>query len=194
MILMRSRKNLYSTLLWVSAVLVFATPVHAAKPDLAGKTVTVDQNKDGKIDHWEVYDSRGVRSLIASDTNADGQPDSWKHPIRGMLILREKDRNYDGRVDDRMVTDFIYDKTLKLHRHLPLWKELDEDYDGVIDAYRVRGEQNPIPDRCGQAIDPSHWSEAKEAAIVKAEEEASVKKSMESDNVLQMNARQAIQS
>ncbi len=188
----KDKKSMRAAFFIALVLLISSAPALAAKPELAGQTVPSDQNQDGKVDHWEIYNTKGVRILVASDTNADGKADSWKHPIRAMLILREKDRNHDGSVDERMVTDFIYDKTLKIHRHLPLWREIDEDHDGKIDVYRVRGEQNPVPDRRGEAMDLSPWSEAKEAAIAKAQEDAAAKKSMESDNVQQMNARQAL--
>jgi hypothetical protein len=184
------------TLLLIAGLLsaVLGGVALAANPELAGKTVPADQNKDGRPDHWVTYNANGVRALIASDTNADGKPDSWKHPIRGMMILKEKDRNFDGRVDDRQVTDFVYDKTLKFNRHLYQWREMDDDYDGVVDTYRVRGEKTPNPDRRGTKIDPTPWSEAKEAAIAKERAAQSSGGSVAKEQVLQMNARQAIQS
>jgi hypothetical protein len=189
------RKIFQSFLL--AAVLLAAGPardVWAADPALAGKTVPADQDKDGRPDHWVTYNANGVRALIASDTNGDGKPDSWKHPIRGMMILKEKDRNFDGRVDDRQVTDFVYDKTLKFNRHLYQWRETDDDFDGIVDTYRVRGEKTPNPDRRGTRIDPAPWSEAKEAAIAKERAAQSSGGSAAKEQVLQMNARQAIQS
>lgn len=161
----------------------------AADPKLAGKTVPSDQDKNGKPDHWVTYDDRGVRALIASDTNGDQKPDSWKHPIRAMMILREKDRNFDGRVDDRQVTDLIYDKNLKFDRHLYLWKESDDNHDGTIDTYRVRGEKNPVPNRVGQKMDPLPWSFAKEAAAESEQQSRAAEKTVAGEQVRQMNAR-----
>lgn len=168
------------------------TAAEAAKPELAGKTVPSDQSKDGKMDHWETYDSRGVKVLIASDTNQDGRPDYWKHPIHAMNILREKDRNYDGRIDQRQATDFIYDKVLKFQRHLYVWIESDDNFDGVIDVYRVRGVREPSPNRIGQKIDQTPWSSAKEAKIAVEKRKAAAEKTRAGEQVKQMNARQSM--
>lgn len=170
-------------------ILLSASQALAADPKLAGKTVPVDQDKNGKPDHWVTYNEKGVRVLIASDTNGDAKPDYWKHPIKAMMILREKDRNFDGRVDDRQVTDFIYDKVLKFNRHLYLWRESDDNYDGKVDVYKVRGEKEPKPDRRGQAIDPAPWSEVKEAALAAQQSQAAADRSPEKEQVAQMNAR-----
>jgi hypothetical protein len=167
-----------------------APAAQAADPKLAGQTVPADQDKNGKPDHWVTYNAQGVRVLIASDTNADGRPDVWRHPIRAMMILREHDRNFDGRVDERQVTDFIYDRILKFSRHVYLWRESDDDYDGKIDTHKVRGEKEPKPDRRGQTIDPAPWSEAKEAAIAAQQPSRdAAAKTAEKEQVAQMNAR-----
>ena len=175
-------------------VMTASTAVFAANPDLAGQTVSADQNKDGKPDHWVTYNDEGVRVLIASDTNDDGKPDFWKHPIRGLMILKEKDLNFDGRVDDRQVSDFVYDKTLKFNRNLYVWREIDSNYDGVVDVYKVRGNKNPVPDHRGQKIDTSPWSIAKEAAMEQEQNASGGAKSAEAEQVRQMNARQAMRS
>ncbi len=191
--LSRFKKSAASAFLVLLTALNFASSAaQAADLKLAGKTVQADQDKDGKPDHWITYDSQGVRALIASDTNGDGKPDSWKHPLRGMTILRERDRNFDGRVDERQVTDFIYDKTLKFNRHLYIWKESDGNHDGVIDLYKVRGEKSPKPDRVGQKMDPSPWSEAKEAAAEAQRKLTDAENSAEVEQVRQMNARQGL--
>lgn len=174
----------------VLAVSVSCGAVFAADPELAGKTIQADQNKDGKTDRWITYNSNGVRALVAADADGDGVPESWSHPIRGLMILREKDRNKDGRVDERMVTDFIHDNTLKFGRHLPLWRESDDNFDGVIDVYKVRGEKAPSPDRRGQKMDTTHWTEAKEAAIERERSAADAGNSKGAEQVRQMNARQ----
>lgn len=162
---MRFDHHFFSAAVLIAGLGVVIIPAaHAANPKLAGQTIASDQDKNGKPDHWETYDSRGVKVLVASDTNNDGKPDYWKHPIRGMMLLREKDRNHDGAVDDRQVTDFIYDKTLKFNRHLYVTREADENYDGKIDLYRVRGERKPVPDKTGQLMDAAPWSVEKDAA------------------------------
>lgn len=173
-------------------LMIVSTAALAANPELAGQTVSADQNKDGKPDHWITYNDKGVRVLISSDTNEDGKPDSWKHPIRGMMILKEKDLNFDGRVDDRQVSDFMYDKTLKFSRHLYLWRETDTNFDGVVDVYKIRGQRNPSPDHRGQKMDTTPWSEAKEAAIASERAAESAGKGAVAEQVRQMNARQAM--
>ena len=162
----------------------------AADMKLAGKTVPVDLNNDGKTDHWKTYDARGVQVLVTKDTNHDGKPDSWLHPVRGMVIFREQDRNFDGRVDDRQTTDFIYDNVLKFSRHLYLWREADDNFDGVVDVYRVRGNKNPTPNHEGQKMDVTPWSEAKEAAAAQEQSKAASEKTASTEQVRQMNARQ----
>jgi hypothetical protein len=171
--------------------LMAAVPALAAKPELAGQTIPSDQNADRKPDHWESYDSRGVKVLVASDTNLDGKPDYWKHPIRAMMILRERDRNFDGRVDERSVTDFIYDRALKFNRHLSLWRESDDDFNGAIDVYKVRGEALPKPDRRGLQIDPAPWSIAKDAKTNSAKS-ADAATSLEKTQIDQMNLKQSM--
>lgn len=170
---------------------LFGGPAFAADPKLAGQTVPADQDRDGRPDHWITYNDNGVRVLISSDTNGDGKPDYWKHPIRGLMILKERDTNFDGRVDDRQVSDFIYDKALKINRNLYLWRETDTDFDGTVDVYKVRGNKNPVPDHRGQKMDVTPWSVSKEAAQEQAKAAAG---SVEMEQVRQMNARQAMRS
>jgi len=115
-----------------------------------------DKNFDGKVDRWDYYDEEEVYRRTAKDTNQDGKPDSWMfHEPGGAVKLREYDLNFDGKVDKRQLTEFTMDKRLKIPRHLYIWKEEDKDFDGVIDAYRVRGEKDPVPNRLGQPIDPN---------------------------------------
>lgn len=167
-----------------------AVSAHAADIKLAGQTVASDQDKNGRPDHWETYSSRGIKVLVASDTNGDGKADSWKHPVRALLILRERDMNFDGKVDDRKVTDFIYDPTFKFNRHLPVWQEADKNFDGVTDLFRIRGEKNPSPDRTGQPIDPTPWSPAKEKSATLERLAAEADQTKAKEQVRQMNARQ----
>lgn len=175
----------------VSCALLMLIPAVAGAADKkpAGQIVASDQDKNGKPDHWQTYDSDGRSILVASDTNQDGKPDYWKHPVRGLVILRERDRNFDGKVDDRQLTDFIYDSTLKFNRHLPLWHELDGNFDGTIDMYRVRGQKKPLPDRTGQPIDPAPWSEAKEISKTSDRRLSQAEKTITREQVRQMNAR-----
>lgn len=162
----------------------------AADKKLAGQTIASDQDKNGRPDHWTTYSASGVKVLIASDTNGDGRPDSWKHPLQALLILREKDLNFDGKVDDRQVTDFLYDKNLKFNRHMFVWREADENFDGKIDLYRVRGQKKPFPDKVGQSMDAAPWSEAKEASEEMSRLIAASEDTRTVDRVRQMNARQ----
>jgi hypothetical protein len=175
-------------------LMMASTTALAANPELAGQTVTADQNKDGKPDHWITYNDKGVRVLISSDTNEDGKPDFWKHPIRGLMILKEKDLNFDGRVDDRQVSDFVYDKTLKFNRNLYVWREMDTNFDGVVDVYKVRGNKNPVPDHIREKMDTSPWSIAKEAAIEQERKASETSRSAEAEQVRQMNERQSLRS
>jgi len=111
-----------------------------------------DKNFDGKVDQWDYYDEEGIYRRTAKDTNGDGQPDRWRYTEGPGVMLREVDRNFDGKVDRRQLTQFMMDRRLNIPRHLYIWKEEDNDFDGVIDIFRVRGEKDPEPTRLGEVI------------------------------------------
>ena len=135
-----------------------------------------DKNFDGKIDQWDYYDHEEAYRSTAKDTNLDGKPDKWRYIEGPGVNLHEYDKNFDGKIDSRWLSQFMMDKRLKFPRHLYIWKEEDQDFDGVIDVYRVRGEKDPQPTRIGTPIDPNFKTipEAvpEEEKTAKAEESA----------------------
>lgn len=93
----------------------------------------------------------------ASDTNGDGKPDKFYTFLKGrMLVLREYDRNFDGKIDRRALAEW---GTIRygpgqppMPGYLNLWSEEDNDFDGKIDVYKERGNKNPPRDRIGKPI------------------------------------------
>jgi len=129
-------------------------------------TAEVDSDFDGKIDKWIIYDAEGSQKQVAKDTNRDGKPDQFVTYLQGRdLILKEYDRNFDGRIDmrtlkqwdqNRKITTFINGRPgwLPNPSYLTLRKEEDSNFDGKIDVYRERGNKNPPSDKIGTEIDP----------------------------------------
>jgi hypothetical protein len=112
-----------------------------------------DRDHDGRIDRWSYYSAAGVLYRIAHDRNLDGEPDSFKYMEKGRdIVLREDDKNYDGNIDRRSLTEWAYMKNTKTHGYRYIWTEQDNDFDGIIDKYRVRGEKNPVPNKMGSNI------------------------------------------
>lgn len=117
-----------------------------------------DRDHDGKIDGWDFYDAQGILTRSARDSNADGKPDSFKLMLKGReIILREDDKNADGKIDKRRLTQWALIKrgpgdpgTLG---YKTLWREEDNDFDGIIDVYKERGNAEAGKEKIGQAMD-----------------------------------------
>src|SRR6516162_8946961 len=86
---------------------------------------TDDRNGDGRPDVWRTYDREGLVIEQAIDSNFDGRSDVHEYYVRGALVHRESDRNFDDRVD--LVEDF--DATT--HEHVR--SVVDSDFDGTAD-------------------------------------------------------------
>ena len=86
---------------------------------------TDDRNGDGRPDVWRTYDREGLVIEQAIDSNFDGRSDVHEYYVRGALVHRESDRNFDDRVD--LVEDF--DATT--HEHVR--SVIDSDFDGTAD-------------------------------------------------------------
>lgn len=124
-----------------------------------------DSNGDGKTDAWYYYNDKGVLTYVVADTNKDGQPDTVRRFLKGRnLVLREYDRNFDGKIDKRVLTQWDPNLTIsvpngnKMTRiprpgYVALWTEEDNNYDGKIDVYKERGNKNPDQKRIGQPMD-----------------------------------------
>ncbi len=127
---------------------------------------TSDSDFDGVIDTWQQYDSAGNLKTSARDTNKDGKPDVFLEFLKGRnLVLRESDRNFDGKIDRRWLTQWDPSKRLMtgmsnnrpqyslVPGYITLWAEEDNNFDGKIDAYTERGNQNPPKDRLGKPME-----------------------------------------
>ncbi len=124
----------------------------------------VDQDGDGKPERWDVFDSHGQMKNLASDSNHDGKPDYFQELLKGRdLVLREYDRNYDGKIDERMLMRWDNNKKIPTFvRGKPgwiptpgytwIWIEEDNDFDGKIDVYGERGHGHPSKARIGQKM------------------------------------------
>lgn len=65
----------------------------------APKNIASDSNKDGKPDHWQLYDQNGQVAKVEVDTNFDGKVDQWAFYENGKIKKAEKDSDYDGKPD-----------------------------------------------------------------------------------------------
>ncbi|OIO38020.1 MAG: hypothetical protein AUJ72_03310 [Candidatus Omnitrophica bacterium CG1_02_46_14] len=126
----------------------------------------IDSDYDGKLDEWVIYDAEGRVKARVKDTNHDGKPDYFQTFIQGRgVVLREYDRNFDGRIDRRMlmqwdgnkkITTFLNGRLGSIPNpgYVYIWKEEDNDYDGKIDVYQERGNKKPSTEKIGKEMDP----------------------------------------
>lgn len=60
-----------------------------------------DQNRDGRFERKELYDTAGMLTAVRHDRNGDNQPDEWLQYKDTILIAILYDDDFDGRVDRR---------------------------------------------------------------------------------------------
>jgi hypothetical protein len=60
-----------------------------------------DDDRDGRYEKKEIFDSAGVLTSVRRDRNGDNQPDEWLQYKEMVLIAILYDDDYDGRVDRR---------------------------------------------------------------------------------------------
>jgi len=60
-----------------------------------------DDDRDGRFEKKELYDTTGVLTSVRRDRNGDNQPDEWEQYKETILIAILYDDDYDGRVDRR---------------------------------------------------------------------------------------------
>jgi len=125
---------------------------------------TADIHFDGKIDSWSYFDEAGVLKNSARDLNHDGKPDSFSEFLKGRnLVLKEFDRNFDGKIDRRSLVQWDPNKGVNVYNggrvqriptpgYTTLWSEEDNDFDGKIDVYKERGNKNPPTEKIGKSI------------------------------------------
>ncbi len=165
----------------------------------------VDRDSDGTVDEWEAYDSEGRLKTDARDGNKDGKPDQFWAMIQGRnVVLREADRNYDGRIDMRSLNQWDPEKrlttmagsrvvTTSTPGYVSLWIEQDDDFDAKIDIYRERGNKNPSPSKIGQAMSPAPVTLAeltqKEEKEEKEEEQEIIQANNVEDRIKRLNEK-----
>ena len=103
--------------------------------------------------------------INGKDTNGDGKPDRFSLFVKGReLVLREADRNFDGKIDRRALQRWNGDKKIRTFINnrvssIPtpgyenVWVEEDNDYDGKVDVYKEKGKKDAGNDRVGKPID-----------------------------------------
>lgn len=60
-----------------------------------------DNDKDGRFEIKELYDTAGVLTSVRRDRNGDNIPDQWEQYKQQILIAILYDDDFDGRVDRR---------------------------------------------------------------------------------------------
>lgn len=126
-------------------------------------TSELDRDFDGKVDTWTQYDDKGMTLRTAKDTNMDGKADYFKQMVRGRdLIIKEYDRNHDGKIDRRIMSEWDPNKKMSIFTNklesiaMPgyrnVWREEDNDFDGKIDAYWERKKPDAGKDKIGKPI------------------------------------------
>lgn len=60
-----------------------------------------DDDRDGRFEKKELYDTAGVLTSVRRDRNGDLQPDQWEQYKETILIAILYDDDFDGRVDRR---------------------------------------------------------------------------------------------
>jgi antitoxin component YwqK of YwqJK toxin-antitoxin module len=108
---------------------------------LKPKEIKMDRNHDGKVDHIEIYDAKGIISKIENDTKGDGKIDEWVYyeneiPVKaerdltgsgkpnmtlfydnkGHVIRSEADTKGDGKIDERVY--YENDKPVKAEKDI----------------------------------------------------------------------------
>ncbi|WP_437311661.1 hypothetical protein [Sorangium sp. So ce388] len=85
----------------------------------------VDLNLDGAIDAFIYYDAKGAERRRESDFDRDGRADEIAHLERGVVVLKERETNFDDKLDT-----WDYYEGARLVR-----RERDSDGDQVIDQW-----------------------------------------------------------
>ncbi|WP_434048221.1 MULTISPECIES: hypothetical protein [Sorangium] len=96
----------------------------------------VDLNLDGAIDAFIYYDATGAERRRESDFDRDGRADEIAHYERGVVVLKERETNFDDKLD----TWDYYEGTRLVRR------ERDSDGDQIIDQWWQFN--NPNDERC----------------------------------------------
>ncbi|WP_438020879.1 hypothetical protein WMF18_18235 [Sorangium sp. So ce315] len=96
----------------------------------------VDLNLDGAIDAFIYYDATGAERRRESDFDRDGRADEIAHYERGVVVLKERETNFDDKID---TWDFYEGSRL-------VRRERDSDGDQIVDQWWQFN--NPNDERC----------------------------------------------
>ena len=104
-----------------------------------------DEDHDGRKETQRIYEN-DVLKRIVRDTNGDGKPDLFKEFLKGRnLIMVERDRNFDGRVDQKKLQEWSMRRLVPGQPPIPgyisLSKDEDNDFDGKFELHWKRGDR-----------------------------------------------------
>ncbi len=138
-----------------------------------------DRNLDGKTDYERLHNSKGSMIQELRDSNADEKWDSFATFPQGTreIVLRETDRNFDGKIDRRSYEMWDANKSIVVPQatgfsrtpvpgYSVVWAEEDDDYDGIIDQYRNR--EDKTKDLKGKKMNVEHAAVPQEASKKKS--------------------------
>ncbi len=110
-----------------------------------------DRNLDGRIDYERLHNAKGRMIQEFQDSNADEKWDKFfTYPFATRdFVLREADRNFDGKIDRRSFSEWDANKSVVIPQgnrmtrtpmpgYSVVWSEDDNDFDGLIDVYANR--------------------------------------------------------
>jgi len=130
-------------------------------------TFRASRRFDGRIDQWKWYDAKGCLSRDAKDSNHDGTPDRFSYYPNGNreTVIRELDRNFDGKIDKRVLSVWDGEGKMKVYTgtrmqsiahpgYKTMRREEDKDFDGKIDKAFDRKDKTFADRRKGQPISP----------------------------------------
>ena len=104
-----------------------------------------DEDHDGRKETQRIYEN-DVLKRIVRDTNGDGKPDLFKEFLKGRnLIMVERDRNFDGRVDQKKLQEWSMRRLVPGQPPIPgyisLSKDEDNDFDGKLELHWKRDDR-----------------------------------------------------
>ena len=134
------------------------------------RSSTEDSDFNGKIDIWYAY-KKGILKRKSMDKNKDGRPDQFVQMLVGQsVILKEWDRNFDGKIDKRSVMEHQPARQQQLMIGgkmqsilMPGYNVIvsveDKDFDGKVDAYKNKQEdQAKWKSHIGKPFKDKEWS------------------------------------
>jgi len=76
-----------------------ATKVPPAKgtQQVKPREVKIDRNNDGKVDHIEIYDAKGMIVRVENDTTGNGKINEWIYYENGIPVKAERDLTGSGK-------------------------------------------------------------------------------------------------